>query len=112
MASKDIISKLKKEKLKGRSGSGFPTGLKWEMVKRAKSDKKYIICNASEGEMKVFKDGYILENYPHQVIAGIKLALKTIDHSSAFICLRKDYYEKFKTRLKRLIGSSSISLFK
>ena len=112
MENKDIINKLKKEKLKGRSGSGFPTGLKWETVKKARAKKKYIVCNASEGELGVTKDSFILNKYPEEVIVGIKVALKTIDNSSAFIYLRKDYYEKFKNKLKSLIGSSSITLVK
>lgn len=112
MNEKNIISKLKKHNLLGRSGSGFPTGLKWDMVKKAKAKRKYIICNGSEGEPSVFKDGFILENYPQEVIQGIKIALRTIDNSVAYIYLRKDYYQKFKKTLEKLIKSSPITLFK
>ena len=112
MDGKNIITKLKKANLLGRSGSNFPTGLKWEMVKRAKARKKYIICNASEGEPNVFKDGFILGNYPEEVIKGIEIALEAIDNSSAYIYLREDYYEKFKNRLKKLTEGLPIALFK
>ena len=112
MNEKNIINKLKKHNLLGRSGSGFPTGLKWEMVKKIKAKRKYIICNGSEGEPNVFKDGFILENYPEEVIEGIKIALKTIDNSVAYIYLRKDYYKKFKKRLEKLIKNLPITLFK
>jgi NADH:ubiquinone oxidoreductase subunit F (NADH-binding) len=112
MDKKNLISKLKKANLLGRSGSGFPTGLKWEMVKNAKAEKKYIICNGSEGEPNVFKDGFILENYPKEVVEGIKMALKTIDNSSAFIYLRKDYYQKFKKNLEKLTRGLPVALFK
>lgn len=112
MSTNNIITELKKHKLLGRGGAAFPTGLKWEMVKSAKAKKKYIICNAAEGEPNVFKDGFILENYPEQVIKGIKIALKTIDHSSTYIYLRKDYYEKFKKRLEKLTKGLNITLFK
>lgn len=108
----DIILKLKESRLLGKSGSDFPTGLKWEMVKRAKAKKKYIICNAAEGEPNVFKDGFILENYPDKVIEGIKIALNTIDNSFAYIYLRQDYYEKFAKKLKKIIGNLPICLFK
>ncbi len=108
----DIISEIKKQKLTGRSGSGFPTALKWEMVKKAKSNKKYIICNGSEGELKNFKDKFILKKYPEIVVEGIKAALKTIDHSSAIIYLRKDYYYLFKGRLKKLIKDFPIEIVK
>jgi NADH:ubiquinone oxidoreductase subunit F (NADH-binding) len=116
MVSKGIIAKLKKEGLVGRSGSCFPTGLKWEMVKKnppvGGADKKYIICNASEGEPDVFKDKFILENYPGIVVEGIKIALETIDNSSAYIYLNKDYYKKFKNKLEKLIKGLPITLFK
>jgi len=112
MNEKNIIRKIKKYNLLGRSGSGFPTGLKWDMVKKAKGERKYIICNGSEGEPNVFKDGFILENYPEEVVQGIKIALKTIDNSVAYIYLRKDYYQKFKKTLEKLIKNSPITLFK
>jgi len=112
MPTKNIIAKLKKSKLIGRSGSGFPTWLKWQTVKKAKAKEKFIICNGSEGEPNVFKDGFILENYPKEIVEGIRIALETIDNSSAFIYLRKDYYQKFKEKLKILIGDLPITIFK
>ncbi|NQV00753.1 MAG: hypothetical protein HQ537_01335 [Parcubacteria group bacterium] len=110
--TKDIIAKLKENELLGRGGAGFPAGLKWEMVKSAKAEKKYIICNCSEGEPEVFKDGFILENYPKDIVNGIKIALETIDNSSAYIYLRKDYFDKFKSKLEELIKGLPITLFK
>ena len=111
MPSQDIILKLKKSGLKGRSGSSFPTGLKWESVKNAKAFKKYVICNAAEGEPEVFKDDYILKNYPDKVIEGMKIALKTIDHSSGYIYINKEYFKKYGAKLKKLIGKLPISIF-
>jgi len=108
----NIIKKLKQAGLTGKGGADFPTGLKWEMVKKARAGKKYIICNASEGEPDVFKDGFILENYPEKVILGIEIALKTINNSSAYIYLRQDYFQKFKNKLNKLIGELPIILFK
>ena len=107
----NIISKLKKHNLLGRSGCGFPSYLKWQAVKRAKANRKYIIANAAEGEPNVFKDRYILENYPEQVVNGVKIALETIDNSSAYIYLRKDYYKKFSSNLNKLIKGTPIELF-
>ena len=108
---KDIIAEIDKYKLLGRSGSCFPTGLKWETVKNYKADKKYIICNGSEGDPANFKDGFILRNYPEKVIEGIKIALGTIDNSSAYIYLRKDYFKEFGEKLKNLSFGSPITLF-
>lgn len=108
----NIINELKKWDLKGRGGAGFPTWQKWEAVKKAKSDKKYIICNASEGELHVFKDKYILENYPEEVISGIKLALREIKNSEAIIYLNHNYFDGLKGVLTPLISNLPIILFK
>ena len=108
----NIISKIKKSGLTGRSGSGFPTWIKWESVLKYKSKKKYIVCNASEGEIRVYKDRYLLENHAEDVVDGIKIALKTIKNSEAYIYLKEDYYNKFSKKLTKLIGSSKITLFK
>ncbi len=107
----DIIEQLKQSGLTGRSGNGFPVWKKWEVVKQATSDKKYVICNGSEGEPEVFKDGYILENYLADVVIGVKIALATVGAQTAYIYLNKDYYQKFKTKLSRLIENLAIELF-
>ncbi len=109
---KDIIEKLKESGLTGRSGSGFPTGKKWEMVKREKAEKKYVVCNAASGEPKVLKDEYILENFPENAVKGMEIALKEIDHSSGFIYLRKDFYSRFKNKLEKLTKGLPLQLVK
>ncbi|MFH1564313.1 MAG: NADH-ubiquinone oxidoreductase-F iron-sulfur binding region domain-containing protein [bacterium] len=108
----DIVAQLKESKLLGRSGSDFPTDLKWEIVKNGKADKKYIVCNAASGEPKVMKDEYLLQNHLEEIIEGIKIALQTIDNSSAFIYLRKDFYVKFKNNLLKLTQGMPITLVK
>lgn len=107
----NIVRKIKEADLKGRGGGGFPTGIKWELVKKAKGKKKYIICNASEGEPNVFKDGYILENYPKEVINGINIAADFISAEYSYIYLNKDYYKKIKNRLEDIIGNKRIIIF-
>ena len=109
---KDIITKLKDANLLGRGGAAFPAYLKWEMVKKAKADTKCIVANGSEGEPATDKDGYIVANYPQDLIDGIKLALDYIDHSEAYIYLRKDYYKKYKATLEKMIGKLPIKVFK
>ncbi|MCX6789338.1 MAG: hypothetical protein NTZ42_01885 [Candidatus Gribaldobacteria bacterium] len=107
----NIIKKLKDSNLVGRGGANFPTWQKWQAVKDAQSTPKYIVCNASEGEPLVFKDKYLLENYPQEVINGLKIALKTIRHSQAYIYLNKDYFQLFKKPLENLIAKLPIKLF-
>ncbi|HOI59688.1 MAG TPA: NADH-ubiquinone oxidoreductase-F iron-sulfur binding region domain-containing protein [Candidatus Pacearchaeota archaeon] len=106
----NIIEKLKLANLRGRGGAGFPTYLKWESVLEADVPKKYIICNAAEGELDLKKDKYILENFLEDVILGIDVALKTINNSSAFIYLNKEYYSLFKNKLLDVIKDLDITL--
>ncbi|MEK7103960.1 MAG: NADH-ubiquinone oxidoreductase-F iron-sulfur binding region domain-containing protein [Patescibacteria group bacterium] len=107
----NFIEQLKQSGLLGRSGSNFPVWKKWEAVRQASSDKKFIICNASEGEPEVFKDAFILENYLPEVINGVKIALQETGALTAYIYLNKNFYQKFKQKLIGLIGNSPIELF-
>ena len=107
----DIVRKIKEAGLKGKGGGGFPTGLKWEIAKKAVGTKKYVICNASEGEPNVFKDGYILENYPEEVINGINIAADFLDAEYSYIYLNKNYYKKIKINLENIIGKNKIIIF-
>lgn len=108
----DIITKLKEANLSGRGGAAFPTGIKWESVLNASGEPKYIICNASEGEPNVFKDGFILEHYPEEVIEGMLLAIDTIKAIEGYLYLNPDYFDKYEAKLKELIGNKPIKLFK
>lgn len=107
-----IIEQLKKSGLKGRGGAGFPTGLKWEAVKNAEADKKYVICNASEGEPGVLKDFFILREYASEVIKGIDLAVKETGSCQAYIYLNPEYFSKLEKKIKKAIGNFPIVLFK
>lgn len=108
----DIIEKLKESGLCGRGGAGFPVWLKWEQVKKAKADKKYIVCNAAEGDPGVFKDGFLLQNHLPEVVDGIKIALRTIKKSEAVFYLRKDYYKSFGRKIKKETKGLPVSLYK
>ncbi|PIR92819.1 hypothetical protein COT99_04100 [Candidatus Falkowbacteria bacterium CG10_big_fil_rev_8_21_14_0_10_43_10] len=106
----DIISKLKKSGLKGRGGACFPTGDKWDCFRKAKAEKKYIVCNFAEGDPYMLKEAFLLKNHLAEVVDGVKIALKTFIGSTAFIYLRHDYYKKYKNAFKKEIGSLPISL--
>ncbi len=107
-----IIEQLKESGLKGRGGAGFPTGLKWEAVKNAPGDTKYVVCNVSEGEPAVAKDGWLLEHAAQTVIDGVALAMVTVAAARGYLYLRKDYYDKFKTKLQKLVEGKNIELFR
>ncbi len=108
----DIIKKISQSGILGRSGSAFPVGQKWQMVKKEKAGKKYIVCNVASGEPYVLKDEYILKHFIPEVVKGVEIALQTIDRSSAYIYLRKDFYARFKRQLSQLTANKPISLIK
>lgn len=102
----NLIEKIKKTGLCGRGGAGFSTGQKWEMVREAQGEKKYVIANGSEGEPGVFKDSYIIEKHPEMLIEGVALALQSVGADTGIIYLRKDLYEKYKEKLEGIIQKS------
>lgn len=91
MSREDILFEVKEAKLKGRGGAGFPTSTKWMLVAAAKSDQKYIICNADEGEPGTFKDRVLLIEYPELVFDGMVVAGYTIGASIGIVYLRGEY---------------------
>jgi len=86
-----VIEEIKKAGLRGRGGAGFPTGLKWEFTKNARGGKKYIICNADEGDPGAFMDRSILEADPHSVMEGMLIAGYAIGANEGFIYCRAEY---------------------
>jgi len=91
MTPEQVIEEMKASGLRGRGGAGFPCGVKWEMVRNAAGDEKYLICNADEGEVGTFKDRYMLENDPFSLIEGIVIATYAIGTRQAYIYLRAEY---------------------
>jgi NADH:ubiquinone oxidoreductase subunit F (NADH-binding)/(2Fe-2S) ferredoxin/NAD-dependent dihydropyrimidine dehydrogenase PreA subunit len=91
MQPKEVISEIKKSGLRGRGGAGFPTGTKWEFCHNAPGDKKYMICNADEGDPGAFMDRSILEADPHSVIEGLAIAAYAIGADEAYIYVRTEY---------------------
>jgi len=99
----NLIVKIEKAGLVGRGGAEYPVARKWQDVKAAPSRPKYVICNASEGELGMFKDLYILKNYPEQVIRGMALAIDYLAAQHAFFNINEKYYQQLKSRLTGLI---------
>ncbi len=102
MSSQDIIEEVKRSKLRGRGGAGFPTGLKWDFVPKDHPGPKYVVCNADEGEPGTFKDREILYKAPHLLIEGMVIAGKAIGANKGYIYLRYEYIWLFQ-RLKEAI---------
>ena len=91
MSRPDITNEISASGLKGRGGAGFPTGVKWNFAASAKADRKYVICNADEGEPGTFKDRVILQDYADLVFEGMTLAGKAIGAKEGILFLRGEY---------------------
>jgi NADH-quinone oxidoreductase subunit F len=87
----EVIEEIKNSGIRGRGGAGFPTGLKWEMVKKENSDVKYLICNGDEGDPGAFMDRMILESYPFRVIEGMIIAAYAVGIHQGYFYIRAEY---------------------
>lgn len=91
MSPAQVIDEMKKSGLRGRGGGGFPTGLKWSFCAASPGDKKYVICNADEGDPGAFMDRSILEGDPHAVIEGMMIGAYAMGADEGYIYCRAEY---------------------
>ena len=98
----DILKKIKQANLIGRGGASFPAAIKWDAVKKAKGQIKYIVVNAAEGEPGIKKDGFILANYPEVVLTGVKEALNFLNAKQIYFYINHDYFKKYSANLKKI----------
>jgi formate dehydrogenase iron-sulfur subunit len=100
-----ILAEVKESGLRGRGGAGFPTGIKWETVARAKADRKYIVCNADEGDSGTFADRMIMEGDPFSVIEGMVIAGIAVGATKGFVYIRSEYPDAIEV-MERAVGIS------
>lgn len=91
MSPQEIIDEVKGSGLRGRGGGGFPTGIKWESTKNAAGRRKYIICNADEGDPGAFMDRSIIEGDPHSVLEGMVICAYAIGAQRGYVYVRAEY---------------------
>lgn len=91
MTPDEVVEEVKQSGLRGRGGAGFLTGLKWSFCKDAPGDKKYIICNADEGDPGAFMDRGVLEGDPHSVIEGMLIGAYGIGADEGYVYCRAEY---------------------
>ena len=91
MTPKDVVDCVVKSGLRGRGGAGFPTGLKWGTVAKSPGARKYVICNADEGDPGAFMDRSVLESDPHSVLEGMTIAAHAVGSDQGFIYVRAEY---------------------
>jgi NADH:ubiquinone oxidoreductase subunit F (NADH-binding)/(2Fe-2S) ferredoxin/Pyruvate/2-oxoacid:ferredoxin oxidoreductase delta subunit len=91
MTPAQIIEQIQASGLRGRGGAGFPTGLKWEICRKAPGAKKYLICNGDEGDPGAFMDRSVLEADPHAVLEGMAIGAKAIGAAEGIVYVRDEY---------------------
>ena len=91
MTPDDVIKTILDSGLRGRGGGGFPTGRKWMFAKASVSDKKYVVCNADEGDPGAFMDRSVLEGDPHAVLEAMAIAGYAIGADEGWIYVRAEY---------------------
>jgi NADH:ubiquinone oxidoreductase subunit F (NADH-binding)/NAD-dependent dihydropyrimidine dehydrogenase PreA subunit/(2Fe-2S) ferredoxin len=87
----EVIEEIKQSGLRGRGGAGFPTGLKWDLGRKAAGDIKYIVCNADEGDPGAFMDRAVIEGNPHSVIEGMIIGAYALCSHHGYVYIRAEY---------------------
>ncbi|HHU02076.1 MAG: NADH-ubiquinone oxidoreductase-F iron-sulfur binding region domain-containing protein [Christensenellales bacterium] len=104
MSPQEVIDHIKAANLRGRGGGGFPAGNKWQFAANSKADKKYVICNADEGDPGAFMDRSVLEGDPHSVLEAMAICGYAIGSDEGYIYVRAEYpiaVERLKTAIKQ-----------
>jgi NADH-quinone oxidoreductase subunit F len=91
MSRQEVIEEIQKSGMRGRGGAGFPTGLKWSFAAASPGKKKYLICNADEGDPGAFMDRSVLEGDPHAVLEGMVIGAYAIGADEGYIYVRAEY---------------------
>ncbi|NLX84289.1 MAG: NADH-quinone oxidoreductase subunit NuoF [Synergistaceae bacterium] len=102
MTPEQVVEEMKKTGLRGRGGGGFPTGMKWMFCAKSPGPKKYVICNADEGDPGAFMDRSLLEGDPHAILEGMAICAYAIGADEGYIYCRAEYPLAIK-RLKQAI---------
>jgi NADH-quinone oxidoreductase subunit F len=89
--AEQVVDSVKRSGLRGRGGAGFPTGLKWEVMREQPGTLRYIICNADEGDPGAFMDRSLLEGNPHSVIEGMLIGAHALGAHEGYIYVRAEY---------------------
>ena len=106
MGGEAIIDEIKLSGLRGRGGAGFPTGIKWNTVRLAPSEQRYVVCNADEGDSGTYADRMLMEGDPFTLIEGMTIAGIAVAATRGFIYCRSEYPHAFRT-LQRAIAAAT-----
>jgi bidirectional [NiFe] hydrogenase diaphorase subunit len=113
MSPAQVVEEITRSGLRGRGGAGYPTGLKWATVAKQPAERKYVVCNADEGDPGAFMDRSVLESDPHRVLEGMAVAAYAVGANQGYIYVRGEYplaIRRLETAIKQakrygLLGS-------
>jgi len=104
MSREEVLGEVKNSKLRGRGGAGFPTGLKWELMNKNEAEKKFLICNADEGDPGAYMNRNEMESDPHMLIEGMMIGAYAMHTSVGIVYVRAEYplaVERLKLAVKQ-----------
>jgi bidirectional [NiFe] hydrogenase diaphorase subunit len=104
MTPAEVIDAITKSGLRGRGGAGYPTGVKWATVARNPGERKYVVCNADEGDPGAFMNRSVLESDPHKVLEGMAIAGYAVGAGQGYVYCRGEYplaIERLTTAIKQ-----------
>lgn len=110
MTPEQVIGEVKRCGLRGRGGGGFPTGLKWELCRKAPGDTKYVIVNADEGDPGAFMDRSLLEGNPHSILEGLVIGAYAIGSHQGYIYVRNEYPLAFRNAQTAITQAEQLGL--
>jgi len=110
MSGADVVKEVTESGLRGRGGAAFPTGIKWNTVLGATADRKYIVCNADEGDSGTFSDRMIMEGDPYCLIEGMTIAGIAVGATQGYIYLRSEYPHAFATLKEAIVRARAAGL--
>ncbi len=105
MTPEEVCKEIIASGLRGRGGAGFPTGLKWDMVRKEHADKKYVVANGDEGDPGAYMDRSLMESDPHRILEGMAIAGYAVGADQGFLYVRGEYPVAAK-RLERAIRAA------
>ncbi len=110
MTPEQVVEDIKASGLRGRGGGGFPTGMKWMFCAKSPGPKKYVICNADEGDPGAFMDRSLLEGDPHAIIEGMAIGAYAMGADEGYIYCRAEYPLAIKRLLKSIADAEEAGL--
>lgn len=110
MSPTEVIDVITRSGLRGRGGAGYPTGLKWGTVAKSPGERKYVVCNADEGDPGAFMNRSVLESDPHRVLEGMAIAGYAVGASQGYVYVRGEYPLAIERLQKAIKQAGSLGL--